>query len=82
MTADGGTSAANAYAVGQTISGATSKTLIAHWDGKRWQVAPSPNPGTTGNDLDALYAQSPATVWAAGSYSNGGFNRTLIEECR
>ena len=81
LSAIGGTSAANAYAVGQTV-GAASATLIMHWDGTRWRVATSPSPGTTGNDLDALYAQSPATAWAVGSYSDGGFNRTLIEQCR
>jgi hypothetical protein len=41
----------------------------------------APSPGTVGNDLSAIYAQSPASIWAVGTYNNGHFNRTLIEHC-
>ena len=39
-------------------------------------------PGTAGNELNALFALSPTSIWAVGSYNDGGFNRTLIEHCR
>ena len=82
LAAIGGTSPANAYAVGLTIDGTSSKTLIVHWGGKHWRVVPSRSPGTTGNNLDAIYALTPTSIWAAGTYNDGGFNRTLIEHCR
>jgi hypothetical protein len=80
LAAIGGPAAANLYAVGSSGS-VTTKTLILHWDGKNWRAVPSPNPGTAGNDLSAIYAQSPASIWAVGSYTDGHFNRTLIEYC-
>jgi hypothetical protein len=46
------------------------------------EAQPSPSPGTSDSTLDAVYAVSPATAWAVGSYNNGGHNKTLIEQCR
>lgn len=43
-------SASDIWAVGDTAldySG-SSRTLIEHWNGSRWQAVPSPNPGTPG----------------------------------
>ena len=35
------------WAVGRTsFSYPVSKTLVEHWDGTRWRIIPSPNPGT------------------------------------
>ncbi len=81
LGAIGGTSAANIYSVGQTFTGTSSQALLLHWNGTHWRTVPAKNPGTVGNGLDALYALSPASIWAVGSYNNGGFNRTLIERC-
>ena len=39
------------------------------------------NPGSAGNALNAIYPQSPASIWAVGSFGNGHFDRTLIEHC-
>ncbi len=37
------------WAVGRTsFSYPVSKTLVEHWDGTRWRIIPSPNPGTPG----------------------------------
>jgi hypothetical protein len=48
------------------------KTLLLHWDGSVWSIAPSPNP-TKGNFLnDVLFAgveASPGNVWIVGSES-------------
>ena len=81
LSAIGATSASDAYAVGITYR-KTDTALVVHWNGKRWQAESTPNPGSSDNSFNAVYAQSPATVWAVGSFSNGGHNRTLIEQCR
>jgi hypothetical protein len=51
-----------------------SRTLIQHWDGAKWKMIPSPNPGSTGNCkgfntgnvLNAVSAISSTDVWAVG----------------
>ena len=72
------TSASDAWAVGESFFGVSTKTLVEHWNGKSWRIVKSPNAGT-GDLLKAVYAVSPANVWAAGSYFNGAAGRTLIE---
>jgi hypothetical protein len=42
------------------------KSLIMHWDGKQWSIAPSPNPGIR-NNLTAVAARSPNDIWAVGN---------------
>jgi hypothetical protein len=46
------------------------KTLLLHWDGTAWSIAPSPNP-TKGDFLDdvsfAGVAPAPGNVWIVGS---------------
>ncbi len=42
------------------------ETLAEHWDGTRWTVVPTPDPGSGGNHLYAVDAVSPDDVWAAG----------------
>ena len=43
--------------------------LIEHWDGKHWQVVPSPNLiGGLNNELDAVAAVSATDVWAVGGF--------------
>ena len=61
-------SPASAWAVGFQ-GGGYWQTLTEHWDGTRWNVVPSPNPGGTGqnNELSAVTATSDSDVWAAGS---------------
>lgn len=71
-------SASNAWAVGGYFVGASTVTLIEHWNGKSWSVVSSPNVGT-GDLLYGVYAVSAADVWAAGSYFNGTAGQTLIE---
>ncbi len=52
------------------------RTLIGHWDGKKWSVVPSPNAGPT-EFLYAVTAVSANDIWAVGS----DFSRyhTLVE---
>lgn len=46
------------------------KTLLLHWDGVSWTIAPSPNPTTGGFLSDLLFAgvtPSPGNVWIVGT---------------
>jgi len=45
----------------------TEKTLIERWDGTAWSIVPSPNPGPTGNSLEAVAVIGDAVAWAVGS---------------
>jgi hypothetical protein len=54
-----------------------AKTLIESWDGTRWSVVPTPNPGIN-PELDGLSCASAATCVAAGFFYRGTY-RTLIE---
>jgi len=69
------------WAVGFNLPGNSSiTTLIEHWNGKKWKVVVSPNPGSTGNELYGVTAISANNVWAAGYYNlNDGVAYTLIE---
>ena len=65
-----GTSAKDVWAVGSGPAG----TLIEHWNGAKWQVVPSPSPGTGAvpeNELTGVAAISPANAWAVGFYASG-----------
>lgn len=79
-------SATNAWAVGQagTPSGALSnmatssasspagKTLTEYWNGTKWSVVASPNPGTFNNGLNGVARVPGSTqLWAVGAYNNG-----------
>jgi hypothetical protein len=56
------------------------ETLVEHWDGSKWQVVPSPDPGSTGNHLYGVAAASPDDIWAVGQQlGSGGPDQALIE---
>ncbi len=73
--------ATNAWAVGSYRDDATTldRTLMLHWDGTIWSVAPSANMGTGTNNLSAIAASSATDLWAVGSYqaSTGGVTHSL-----
>jgi len=78
-------SSTDVWAVGNYFPTGTTgrdKTLIEHWNGTRWRIIPSPNPGwkTSGYDiLNGVSAVSVTDVWAAGYYNTGtGRDKTLI----
>ena len=73
------TSATNAWAVGAFNNGTASGTLIEHWNGKTWKVAPSPNRRGTSGVLRGVDAVSATNVWAVGYSYNGTGDLTLIE---
>jgi hypothetical protein len=52
-----------------------TRGIVAHFDGTRWNLVPSPTPGDSGSLAD-VEAQSPDHLWAAGT----ALTKTLILE--
>nr|BBH85832.1 hypothetical protein KTC_05830 [Thermosporothrix sp. COM3] len=72
----------NAWAVGSyTTASGQNQPLVLHWDGSSWQRVKSPTPGqgSTGTELNSITAISANNIWAAGSYFDGTYTRTLVE---
>ena len=68
------------WAVGiQQSPGGTFGTLIEHWNGRRWSVVPSPDPGATGNQLYGVAAAGPADIWAVGERDGQTSDTPLVE---
>jgi hypothetical protein len=67
----------SAWAVGTYFSN-TYTTLVEHWNGTRWTVAPSASPGGPSH-LSGVAAARGARPWAVGAYNNGTAIQTLIE---
>jgi hypothetical protein len=74
-------SSRDVWAVGHSQAGdGRFSTLVMHWDGERWAVVPSPNPGTAGNSLYGVAAIGPRNVWAVGQRIGGSDpDQALIE---
>ncbi|HYS39249.1 MAG TPA: hypothetical protein VEO01_26840, partial [Pseudonocardiaceae bacterium] len=64
-------SADDVWAVGERQDHAgLFSTLVEHFDGHRWTVVPSPNPGAAGDHLYGVAAASADDVWAVGQRSD------------
>jgi hypothetical protein len=69
-------SATDVWAAGYsgTRQPAVSRTLIEHWDGRRWTIVPSPNVrsghGATNDILFSISGSRPDDVWAVGSWGS------------
>jgi len=73
-------SASNAWAVGLSRSpGGPARTLVLHWDGRRWAIAASPNAGPGDNALVSAAAASARDMWAVGYRDAKGVYRALVE---
>jgi hypothetical protein len=75
-------SSQDAWAVGNYYSQkkGAEETLIDHWNGTKWSVAPNPNPSSTANGLNGVTAISAHNVWAVGQYQpTSGNTQPLIE---
>ncbi len=74
-------SASNIWAVGRFVNtNGPTQTLIEHWDGSSWTVVPSPSPGSSANQLNAIEAVSASDIWAVGRFVNtNGPPQTLVE---
>ncbi len=73
-------SASDAWAVGLSRSpGGAARTLVLHWDGRRWAIAASPNAGPGDNSLVSVAAASARDAWAVGYRDAGRVYRSLVE---
>jgi hypothetical protein len=73
-------SASNCWAVGSYYTGGGDQTLIEHWDGTLWTIAPSPNTSDRAtNILSGVTCVSASDCWAVGNHYNGGPFQTLTE---
>ncbi|HMA33437.1 MAG TPA: hypothetical protein VKY74_03070, partial [Chloroflexia bacterium] len=71
--------AADAWAVGDAVSGSADRALAEHWDGSQWAIVPAPDPGPSVDVLDGVAALAPDDVWAVGYADTGGSYQTLVE---
>lgn len=73
----------NVWAVGSILINhgqpQLTRTLIEHWNGSRWSVVPSVNPGPDYNRLQQVSAISANDVWAVGNVGNNKSGSVLIE---
>jgi hypothetical protein len=73
-------SASDAWAVGLSRSpSGPPRTLVLHWDGRRWAITASPNAGPGDNSLVSVAAASARDVWAVGYRDAKGVYRSLVE---
>jgi hypothetical protein len=77
------TSSSQCWAAGRSYTGygdplviSSSQTLIESWDGTSWSIAPSPDLGTSYNQLIGVACSSASDCWAVGYYAPQG---TLVE---
>lgn len=73
LSAVAATSLRNAWAVGSFApdgGGHLIQTLIEHWNGVRWSMVTSPNPGTSSNYLNGIASVSATNIWAVGEDTN------------
>jgi hypothetical protein len=76
------TSSSNAWAVGNTGTDRSARTLILHWDGGGWRTQPSPSNSSSGGGLLGVTATSSRNAWAVGGAGTGSSVRTLILQWR
>ncbi|HEY3263526.1 MAG TPA: hypothetical protein VGK12_00040 [Actinomycetota bacterium] len=55
-----------------------ASTLVMHWDGRRWSIVESPNPGDGEHILASASAGASSDVWFAGTSRIGSSFRSLI----
>jgi hypothetical protein len=73
-------SASEAWAVGLSRTrGGPARTLIMHWDGRRWAITASPNAGAGDNSLVSVAAASPQDALAVGYRDAKGVYQALVE---
>jgi hypothetical protein len=73
-------SPSDVWAVGQQQDKAgTFRTLIEHWNGRKWSVVRSADPGSSGNCLFGVAAAGPSDVWAVGQRDNQTSDTPLVE---
>jgi hypothetical protein len=73
-------SASNLWAVGHYEPGGVRRTLVEHWNGRSWKLAPSPTPGSSA--LLAGVAATKSIAFAVGAFTSGSASLSLIERHR
>lgn len=72
-------SAQDLWAVGYLSARAGTQTLVAHWNGTRWDPVQDANVGL-GSSLSGVHAVAADDVWAVGYYTTeGGATEALTE---
>ncbi|HKC74681.1 MAG TPA: hypothetical protein VKF37_10825, partial [Chloroflexota bacterium] len=75
LTAISAASRSDIWAVGTAGPEGSQRTLMAHWDGIRWQIAPSPNPPALDDRLFGVVAITANDAWAVGATLNRSSSR-------
>jgi hypothetical protein len=65
--------------VGYGYNGSADKALVERWNGRRWRIWRSPNPGFTGSTLHGVASVSRTSAWAVGVVTHRVGAGTLIE---
>jgi hypothetical protein len=75
-------SASDIWAVGQYYNSSNIyKPLIENWNGINWNIASSPNTGSSGDNLSGVTSvPSTSIVSSVGFYTISGIDQTLTEE--
>jgi len=70
----------DAWAVGAAmLPDATYEPMILHWNGRRWNKAPSPSADTLTTELSGVAAVTGSDLWTVGRYDNASdFSNPLI----
>jgi hypothetical protein len=75
------TSASDAWTVGYSGNSASHlRTLAEHWNGTKWALVPTQNPGAGGNTfnyMESVAATSASHAWAVGAYNPGSQEQTF-----
>jgi hypothetical protein len=71
-------SASECVAVGSTITGSGSESLVMVWDGTDWSIVASPNAGTSNDGLFSVSCVSASDCVAVGYTRDGSVYQTLV----
>jgi len=74
------TSPGSAWAVGASGPGNNERPLIAHWNGSRWSMMKSPDPGDF-SLLLGVGAASGSNVWAVGQFDTPSVHHAFALHC-
>ena len=77
LTAVAPVSRTDAWAVGYFEKGTANRTLVEHWNGKRWSQVASPDPALGGR-FYALAVVSRSRIWAVGESFGTTEQKSLI----
>ena len=76
--------ASNCWAVGHTYHNDIEKNQVLHWNGKKWSVVRTPNPGGSKpgllSQLFDVTCVSSANCWAVGDFGNPSPSGKLFNE--